>query len=383
MQNPLVLVPALLAALLAAPAGAASASLTRAWQFQPAEAAALAVDNLVGDVSVEAAADGGFHVTANIRVEADSQAQADALARAVDFRTEDAGPRSRFQVLLPEGRFPVIFDASAARGSWFGRTYVDYLGTRRELSRDPGRAVAVRVDLRIRVPAGASLGVNNRLGGVDARGVVGRLAADTARGPIRVRGGRGPLELDTGSGAIEVADHEGEMDADTGSGGIRVNACRCRIEADTGSGGITVSASSGELDADTGSGNVSVDGFSGPVKADTGSGNVTISGLTAGAKLEADTGSGSVRVEGDLHGLESLDVETGSGSVVIRATALPAMVIRVATGSGGIAADVPGGTLRREGRRAATLTLGDGRYTGRIRTGSGSVSIEQVSAPGA
>lgn len=383
MQKPFILGPVIVAALLAAPAGAATASLTRAWQFQPADAAALAVDNLLGDVAIEAATDGGFHVTATIRTEAGSQADADALARAVDFRTEDAGPRSRFQVLLPEASFPVIHDPKAARGSWFGRTYVDYLGERRELSRDARKAVQVRVDLTVRVPEGMTVGVNNRLGSVHARGVVGRMAVDTARGPISARDGRGPIELDTGSGAIEVANHEGDVEADTGSGAISVSGCRCRIEADTGSGSITVTTSAGELDADTGSGRVVVEGFAGPVTADTGSGSVTINGLTAGARLDVDTGSGSVRVEGDLGGLEDLDVETGSGGVTLRATALPSMVIRMATGSGGIDADVQGGALRTEGRRSAELTVGDGRYKGRIRTGCGGIRIEQAPAPDA
>lgn len=370
-------------ATLAAPAWAATATQTRSWQFTAGPDAALAVNSLVGDVTVEPAATGGFHVTATIRTEAGSQQDADALAAAVEFLTEDTGPRSRFQVRLPKAAFPVIYDAHVPRGSFFGRSYVDYLGERRELSRDTRKAVQVRVDLRVRVPEGATLRVDNRLGRVDARGVVGGLQADTARGPISARDGRGALELDTGSGAIEVAGHEGDVEADTGSGAIRISDCRCRIEADTGSGGITVTASAGALDADTGSGRILVEGFAGPVRADTGSGSVTLTGLVATGTLEVDTGSGGVRIEGDLGAVDRLDIDTGSGAVRIRASALPAMVLRMSTGSGGIDAEVPGASLRSESRRSALLTIGDGRHAGRISTGSGSIRVEMASAPDA
>lgn len=372
----------LCAVALAGQAQAATATATRAWQFKPATDARLAVDNLVGEVTIEPAAADGFHVTATITAEADTAAAADALLRAVDFRSQDAGPKSTFQVLLPEDRFPILYDSRASSGFLFGRTYVDYLGQRRQLSADARKAVRVRVDLIIRVPESMALAVNNRIGEVEARGVRARLSLDTARGGIAARGGRGELAADTGSGAIAVADHEGEVRADTGSGEISIVDCSCRISADTGSGGVRVLRGSGSVEADTGSGSVEVRDFAGSVSADTGSGAVTLTGLSAVRTLEADTGSGSVRIEGDLAGLEGLDVDTGSGGVTVVATALPAMRITMDVGSGSIEANVPGGELRRDGRRSAELAIGAATHRGRISTGSGSISVSQA-APAA
>jgi DUF4097 and DUF4098 domain-containing protein YvlB len=367
-----------LAALVAAPADAATATVTRAWQFKPSAESRLQVDNLIGSVSLEPAADGGFHVTATVTAEADDAAAADAIARAVDFRSQDAGARSGFQVLLPEDRFPVIYDRAAPRGLFAGRRYVDYLGQRRELSSNPDKAVMVRVDLRIRVPASSGLAVNNRLGDIESRGVDAALALDTGRGSIASRDGRGALRADTGSGAVAVANHAGDVDADTGSGDISVVDCAGRITADTGSGGVRVLRGSGSVNADTGSGEVQVRDFAGPVTADTGSGSVTLTGLSAVESLEADTGSGGVRISGDLSALKRFKVDTGSGGVQIDGTAWPDMRISLDVGSGSIEARVPGAELRRERRNSAELVIGAGARHGSISTGSGGISISQA-----
>lgn len=371
----------LCAATLSVPAHAGSATASRAWQFKPAPDARLAVDNLVGDVDIEPAADGGFHVTAKVTVEADTDAAAAALVGKVDFRSADAGAQSTFQVLLPEASFPAIYDSKASAGLFFGRTYVDYLGERRRLSADAGKCVRVRVDLVVRVPAGTTLAVHNRIGHVEVRGANASLSLRTARGSIASSKGRGPLEADTGSGAIAVAEHDGEVNADTGSGEISIVDCRCRIEADTGSGAVRVLRGSGSVEADTGSGAVDVRDFAGAVDADTGSGSVTVKGLRAASALAADTGSGGVSISGDLAALERLEVETGSGSVAISASAWPSMRITMSVGAGSIDAEVPGAELRREGRRAAELVIGAATGRGSISTGSGSISLGQAAAP--
>lgn len=377
-------VPLLCAAgLIAFDAEAASATVTRAWQFTAAPDARLKVDNLIGNVSLEPATDGAFHVTATVTTEAASEAEAEALARAVDFRSQDAGARSTFQVLLAEDRFPVVYDDRAPKSSFFARSYVDYLGQRRQVSGDAPRAVKVRVDLRVRVPDSTRLAVDNRLGPIEARGVKADLSLETARGSIASRDGRGSLGAETGSGAIAVAGHEGVVVADTGSGGISIVDCACRISADTGSGTVRVLRGSGTVDADTGSGAVEVRDFAGSVSADTGSGRVSLTGLSAVRALEADTGSGSVRIEGDLSALERLDVDTGSGGVSIAASAWPNMRISLGVGSGSIEADVPGAAVRREGRRAAEVTLGAGKHRGKISTGSGSIQLTQATGSAA
>ncbi|MGQ0384986.1 MAG: DUF4097 family beta strand repeat-containing protein [Gammaproteobacteria bacterium] len=361
--------------LLAAvpPSQAASATVTRAWQFKPESAGGLAVRNLIGDVRIERGTDAGFHVTARATVDADSQGEADRLARLIDFRTADAGAGSRFDVAYPREHFPRIY-YGGGHAAWWGITYANYLGERVRLTGDRDDAPGVRVDLVIRAPAGARLDVSTVFGDQVAIGYSGNLTLDGGSGLLRTTGGEGEVELDSGSGAVEVDGHRGRVRADTGSGSVRIGDCECDITADTGSGLVEVRGGSGRVSADTGSGRVTVESFAGSIEADTGSGSVRGRDVSALRGLDVDTGSGSVTVEGDLSALEHLRIDTGSGGVRLRSTAAPSIEIRVDTGSGGVDVDAPGAYVR-ETDDVWIVRIGAGAGRGVIDTGSGSVDL--------
>jgi len=362
-------------------AGAATSTVERAWQFKDDSARGLAIDNLVGDVTVEQGTAAGFHVSVKVTSEADSPDRANAIAAAVEFRVRDEGASSRLQVVLPEREFPKVYVDGTPRGWWVGSARTEYLGEKREITGDPDKGVQVRVDIRVQVPAGATLEVRNRFGDVGAQGVAGELKLDTGPGRLTARGGSGRLELDAGSGPVEVAGHSGEVSADTGSGSVTISDCRCRIKADTGSGSVRITGGEGDVDADTGSGSVTIKGFKGSILADTGSGAVSGTELSGLERLVVDTGSGGLDVSGDLSGLKRLDVDTGSGSVSIAASAWPAMDIDIDTGSGGTSIDVPGAEVTRHDDGSRRVRIGGGGAHGVIETGSGSVRLKTL--PGA
>jgi len=399
-MNRIFTVLAALAALwVAVPAQAASATVTRAWQYKDGSAAGLELDNLIGDVRVERGNSAGFYVSVKVVAEADTAGEADALARAVEFRSRDSGGSSLFQVKLPESHFAKIYLPDAPASWWGGRMYVKYLGERRDLTGDPDKGARIRVDMVVRVPEGGSLTARNKFGNILADGVSGDLTLkggrptaarigivldgdrNGSRGLVKSSNGRGHVVLEAGSGRIEVATHEGEVNADTGSGGIDIENCKCRINADAGSGSIRVVDSEGELTADTGSGSVTVSNFAGSVRADTGSGSVRIEGLSKATALVADTGSGSVHVAGDLSRLEEMKIDTGSGSVSIEAFAWPSMAVTVDTGSGSVAVDVTDAEVMRHDGRERIVLIGGAVGHGLIDTGSGSVKLRTVAAP--
>ena len=320
------------------PAAAASATATRAWQFKPESNAGLTVRNLIGNVRVERGTAPGIHVTATTTIDAASQAEADRLIALVEFRTSDVGPGSRLDVRLPRAHFPKIYSERGAEG-WWSVSYVEHLGERIRLVRDPAEAPAVRVDLLIRAPAGAKLEVNNTFGDAVAQGYSGTLRLDGGSGRLSSTGGEGEVELDNGSGEVIVSGHRGRVVADTGSGSVDITDCECEISADTGSG------------------------------------SVRARGLTDVRSLDVDTGSGSVNVEGDLSALTRLHVDTGSGGVDLRSSAQPSMEIRIDTGSGGVNVNAPGATIR-EDDDITYVTLKLGSHRGVIDTGSGSVDLD-------
>ena len=363
---------ALLTACL--PAMAATATLTRAWHYKTDAAAGLEVRNLIGDIRVERGTGAGFHITATATVEAATQQQADALARAIDYRTRDIGAGSRFDVAFPKEQFPKLYYAKGP-DSWWSVMYVEYLGGRIRLTGDRDEAPAVRVNLLIRAPAGAKLSVKNIFGESSAQRYSGELSLEGGSGALRSAGGEGRLVLDSSSGDVEVAGHKGRVSADTGSGGVKISDCECEIDADTGSGGVEVRGGSGVLRADTGSGGVTVDGFSGEIVADTGSGDVRAQKVSKVTELNLDTGSGSVSVDGDLTALKRMRVDTGSGSVRLQSAGAPSMEIVIDTGSGHVDVDAPGAMIKESDHGVWTVRLGDASGSGVIDTGSGGVAL--------
>ncbi len=358
---------------------AAPATLTRAWQFKAHPSASLDVQNFDGDVRVVAGSEAGFHVTATVRVEGRSAAEAEQIAKAIEFRTRDVGPDSRFHVNFPKEAFPRLYHDDAPRYWWGGVMYTKYLGERRRMTGDEDEAAPIKVELLIKAPAGSRLEIRNRLGSSTATGFEGSLLLDTGRGDVRSENGKGRLDLDTGSGDAEVAIHEGPVRADTGSGRVSITDCRCEITADAGSGEVRIQGGAGVLRADTGSGAVSIRGFRGPIHADTGSGGLRAEDVSELRELDVDTGSGSVSVEGDLSALNRLRVDTGSGRVQIRSSAMANMFVTIDTGSGRIDVDAPDAETRRLEDGTMTVRLGAGEGRGIIDTGSGSVELRFAS----
>jgi hypothetical protein len=363
---------ALLAASL--PAGAASATATRAWQYKPESVEGLAVRNLMGDIRVERGSTPGVHITATTTVESGTQAEADRLAGLIEFRTSDLGAGSKFDVRLPKEHFPKIYWENGASG-WWSVSYVEHLGERIRLTADRSEAPHVRVDLLVRAPAGSKLDVRNVIGDIAAQGYSGNLRLDGGSGLLRSASGEGEVVLDNGSGEVLVVGHRGRVEADTGSGSVTITDCECEIFVDTGSGSVDVRGGMGSVSADTGSGRVEVENFSGAFSADTGSGSVRARGLTNVTSLHADTGSGGVTIEGDLSALGQLMIDTGSGSVTLRSPAQPSMEIRIDTGSGGVDINAPGATID-ESDDIWTVRMKDGAGRGSIDTGSGSVDVD-------
>jgi hypothetical protein len=222
--------------------------------------------------------------------------------------------------------------------------------------RGSGRGLEAWADLVIEVPAGKDLSANVAVGTMDARG----LQAD--------------LRLATGSGTVEAHDVTGDLEVDTGSGSATVTGVRGRLSVDTGSGTVTVRDVTGDvIEIDTGSGGVRGSGLrTASVTVDTGSGSIELDGV-ASPRLMLDTGSGSVAVT-LLQDVELLEVDTGSGSITIRAPADLGAEVEIDTGSGGIDMDFPV-QVRSVRRDHVVGTLGDGRGTIRIDTGSGSIRL--------
>jgi DUF4097 and DUF4098 domain-containing protein YvlB len=321
---------------------------------------AVAIYNLVGAVRVEAG-DGGVGVQV-------TRAGGDA-ARLRIAQGEIDG-RLTLRVIYPEDR---ISAGTGSRGSsstlrvredgTFGDRDDEH-GRGRHGDRDEGRKVTIasgqgldaRADLVVRVPRGHRVAVYLAVGSVTVTNVEGDLTLDTHEAEVTANGVKGRLTIDVGSGSVRATQIDGELSIDTGSGGVEVTRVHgTSLSIDTGSGDVTGSdLDATELSVDTGSGEIRLAGVVSPdVSLETGSGGVT-------AELRRD--------------VASLRVETGSGDIAIRAPASLGAEVEIETSSGDIESDFPL-QVTRHGRDHMVGTIGDGKGTIAIETGSGGIRL--------
>jgi len=314
---------------------------------------AVAVYNLAGSVRVEAGT--GADVVVEVRRQGDDAAQLKVERREVNGQ-------QALIVHYPEG--DVRYDRGGGRsrstlsvrsdGTFFGSGG----GGRRINVSTYGGGTDAYADLRILVPASKSVAVRLGIGDVVAGNITGNLDIQVAAAPVETSRTRGKLRIDTGSGRVTVADAEGDVSIDTGSGTVEVSRVQGgELHVDTGSGGVT----GGTIGASD-------------VVVDTGSGHIALTAV-ASRNVALDTGSGGVELELTTD-VDNLTIDTGSGSVRVSVPEGLGAGLDVQTGSGGINFDVPV-TVTRSRRNHVVGSIGDGRGTIEIDTGSGSVRINR------
>lgn len=229
---------------------------------------------------------------------------------------------------------------------------------------DEGRRVTIaaaggldaRADLLVQVPRGRRVELFLAVGSVTVTNVDGEVYVDAHSAPVTATGTKGVLGVDVGSGAVRVTQADGDLSVDTGSGAVEVSRFHGQsLSIDTGSGDVTGSElESGKLDIDTGSGEIRLTGVAAPELAlETGSGGIT-------ADLQRD--------------ITSLQAETGSGDIAIHAPPTLGAAVQIETSSGDIETDFPL-QVTRQGRDHMVGTIGDGKGTIAIETGSGGIRL--------
>jgi len=227
---------------------------------------------------------------------------------------------------------------------------------RRVTIADGSDGLDARADLVVSVPRGADVSVYLAVGSVTVTNVDGELRVDSHSAPVTASGTRGTLMVDVGAGDVRIAQAQGEVSLDTGSGSVDVTGFQgSSLTIDTGSGDVTGSdVESEELSVDTGSGEVRLTGVTSP-------------------RLSLETGSGGISAE-LRRDVSSIQVETGSGDIAIRAPAMLGAEVEIETSSGDIETDFPL-LVTRQSRDHMVGTIGDGKGTIAIETGSGGIKL--------
>ena len=316
----------------------------------------VAVYNLAGDVTVVGGSDGD--VSVEVR-------RGGRDGNDLDVQVGEIDGRQTLRVIYPADR--VSYDPGGwggnttlrvrSDGTWGGDSGWMNRGDRVRVS-NRGGGLEAYADLRISVPRGQRVAIYQAVGRIVAENVDGRIHLDTHAGDVEARTMSGTLNIDTGSGSAVVAGMDGDLGVDTGSGSVRVD-----------------DVTGDDVGIDTGSGDVEAEGVAARrILIDTGSGGIQLRRSSA-RDVRLDTGSGSVTAE--LAGeIDRLLVDTGSGSVTLYLPDDLDARLAIETGSGGIDVDFPV-MITRRARDELRGTIGEGRGSIEVDTGSGSVRIRR------
>lgn len=141
--------------------------------------------------------------------------------------------------------------------SWFGEDYA-------------------RIDLRVEIPKGMSVDLEDSSGGMTVAGT-GELHIFDSSGSIRVEDVAGRLSIRDSSGEISISRVQGDVDIEDGSGGIDVQDVTGSVRLDDGSGEMSVTGVERDVTV-----------------ADDGSGSIEVRNVTGDFTVRHD-GSGSIR----------------------------------------------------------------------------------------
>jgi len=167
-------------------------------------------------------------------------------------------------------------------------------------------------------------------GGVEAKGISGRVEIESGGGKVRVDDVGGSVNIDTGGDSIDVGTVGGDLKLETGGGNISIGSVKGQIQAETGGGNVMVLSGGMGVVIEAGGGNVEIKHCGGRVKASTGGGSINLGDIAGPAEIE--TGGGSIRLTSakgrvganagagsiELYGVPSARVETGAGGITVK-----------------------------------------------------------------
>lgn len=325
----------------------------------------VAIYNLVGSIRLEGAAEAGGATTVEVTKKGNDGSR-------LKVETGELRGKETLRVIYPERRI-TFGSGRSGFGRWFDRTEIEVRddGTfgdsnsggrwsdrdRYQISSRSGGFEGY-ADVVVRVPAGREIEIHLGAGEAAVTRVDGDIVVDVHAATVTTNGTKGRLTLDTGAGEVRVTDASGTVSIDSGSGDVEFT----KISGD-------------HLTIDSGSGSVTGDGVSvSDLNVDSGSGSIRLRNVTA-KEIVLDSGSGSVDL--DLAGdVDMLRADTGSGRFVLHVPESLGAEVTIEAGRHGLDVDFPM-TITRRNDDYVRGTIGDGKGTIRIDTGSGGVRLRR------
>ncbi len=176
---------------------------------------------------------------------------------------------------------------------------------------------------------------------------------------------------------------QSQIAASSGDGSISVEDVTGKITLHTNDGSVRGSRLTGELVVRSGDGSIRMDRVEGKLDLETEDGSIVVEARPATLKVRTSDGSIRMEIEPDSAMAEDWDVQTADGSVTLTLPSGFNAELDAETRDGAVRASHPGvsaesrsGEDREERRRTLKAKLGSGGRTLRVRSGDGTIRIE-------
>ncbi len=280
------------------------------------------IENKFGEVRVHGESGRDVKISATIRVQAGSRAEADAYAQKVQIDVQQGSYGIRVRTIYPDEE-------------------------RRWLH---GKNTSYSVNYDVGMPAEAPLIIRNSFGSVTATGVHGQSDIDNSHGSLTVHE-TGPSRLNNSFGSIELRDASGDTSINDNNGSVDVSNVKGALDLRNRFGSITVREVQGAA---------TITGGNGQVTLDT-AGSATVTTSFGGAEVR--------NIRGDL------TLRDNNGNVEVSSV-----------GGAGVISDSFGNVEFSDIKGRAEITSNNGRVKGSsvggnslaIRNSFGNIELENV-----
>lgn len=357
-------------------------------QTIPADAR-VSLENLVGHVQIS---QGGskLQVTATVIAGGKNQAAAQALADTIKLEVQQSQNQVLIHVDYPVGEHdryqyipthPQEHEDGGLQvlgfnlGTSFSSSSLTYQDHDVHVYQGKSRGVPLHVDLDVKLPAGVTVELVNHVGRIQAQDLKNTLTLKVDSGDVSAGAITGNLNVNSSSGDVRITKHRGSVTVHTGSGDVTAREITGAVGLHTGSGDVDGQNLHGDsLTMETGSGDIELNDIGGALKLEAGSGDITLGGVGKVPTARIECGSGDITLRGDLSGIQAFDLQTGSGDVTLITTTPPP--VRLDIGGSDINANWPNLLNTKTSHRHFSADVGAATGQGRIRTGSGDVTLK-------
>lgn len=278
----------------------------------------------------------------------------------------------------------------------------DYLNDRTKIQN-------ITVNLKVKVPAGMEVSLENEYGDITARDVTKALTISDKNGRVTTNTTGGNLKIDNQYGDIDVTDVLGSCEVNDKNGQVEINNVGKNLMVFNEYGNITVDRVKGDVNLKDKNADIKVNDISGSVVIDNKYGNININNVQGSVSLKDKNGSieieavggnvktineygnvsisdahkgveiidknGNIDIESDKPLEENIDIENSYGNITLDFPENQNAFIKANTSYGEINTEFDLSVSDKNNKKSVNQQLGTGGIKIDLKTKNGNIDI--------